>query len=95
MSGCDVAAKYNSYTERMLTATRTGQLTLRHNSIVYDLPVTDEARVKEVRYFDRETRAEGVARGKVVVVECACAQMVARLLMSKSGRFPAGLGNSS
>jgi choline dehydrogenase-like flavoprotein len=30
-----------------------------------------------------------------VVVACACAQSVALLLMSKSSRFPTGLGNSS
>ena len=95
MSGCDVAAKYNSYDVHMIPALSTGKLTLRSNSIVYDLPVSDEAKVKEVRYFDRETRAEGVARGRVVVVACACAQSVALLMMSKSSRFPTGLGNSS
>ena len=95
MSGCDVAAKYNSYDVHMIPALSTGKLTLRSNSIVYDLPVSDEATVKEVRFFDRETRAEGVARGRVVVVACACAQSVALLLMSKSSRFPTGLGNSS
>jgi choline dehydrogenase-like flavoprotein len=95
MSGCDVAAKYNSYDVQMFPALKTGKLTLQQNSIVYELPVSDEARVKEVRYFDRETRAEGVARGRVVVVACACAQSVALLMMSKSGRFATGLGNSS
>src|SRR3954462_9687905 len=95
MSGCDVVAKYNSYDVHMLPAAATGKLTLQHNSIVYDLPVSDEAKVKEVRYFDRETRADGVARGKVIVVACACAQSVGLLLMSKSSRFPTGLGNSS
>jgi choline dehydrogenase-like flavoprotein len=95
MSGCDVAAKYNSLNVHMLPALATGKLTLQHNSIVYDVAVSDEARVKEVRYFDRETRAEGVARGRSVVVACACAQSVALLLMSKSSRFATGLGNSS
>ncbi len=79
----------------MMPALKTGKLTLQQNSIVYELASSDEARVKEVRYFDRETRAEGVARGKIVVVACACAQSVALLLMSKSSRFPGGLGNSS
>ncbi len=95
MAGCDVAAKYNSLNVHMMPALKTGKLTLQQNSIVYDLPVSDEARVKEVRYFDRETRAQGVAQGRVVVVACACAQSIALLLMSKSSRFPNGLGNSS
>lgn len=95
MSGCDVAAKYNSADAHMLPALKTGKLTLQQNSIVYDLAVSDEAKVKEVRYFDRETRAQGAAKGRIVVVACACAQSVALLLMSKSSRFPTGLGNSS
>ncbi len=95
MSGCDVVAKYNSADVHMYPALKTGKLTLQPNSIVYDLAISNEARVNEVRYFDRETRAQGAVRGKVVVVACACAQSVALLLMSKSSRFPSGLGNSS
>lgn len=95
MSGCDVVAKYNSYDVHMIPAARTGKLRLQPNSIVHELAVSDEAKVKEVRYFDRETRAGGVALGRIVVVACACAQSVALLLMSKSSRFPQGLGNSS
>jgi choline dehydrogenase-like flavoprotein len=95
MSGCDVVAKYNSADVQMYPALKTGKLTLRPNSIVYDLAISDEARVNEVRFFDRETRSENVAKGKVVVVACACAQSVALLLMSKSSRFPTGLANSS
>lgn len=95
MSGCDVAAKYNSLDAHMIPALPTGKLTLQQNSIVYELAVSDEGKVNEVRYFHRETRAQGVARGRVVVVACACAQSVALLLMSKSSRFPTGLGNSS
>ena len=95
MAGCDVAAKYNSADAQMIPALKTGKLTLRPNSIVHELAVSDEAQVNEVRYFDRETKAEGAAKGRVVVVACACAQSVALLLMSKSSRFPNGLGNSS
>ncbi len=95
MSGCDVAAKYNSLDVHMTPALSTGKLTLRQNSIVYELAVSDEAKVQEVRYFDRETRAQAVAKGRVVVVACACAQSVALLLMSKSSRFSTGLANSS
>jgi choline dehydrogenase-like flavoprotein len=95
MSGCDVAAKYNSYDVQMAPALKTGKLTLRGNSIVHNLSINDEAHIKEVQFFDRETRAAGSARGRVVVVACACAQSVALLMMSKSSRFPNGLANSS
>jgi choline dehydrogenase-like flavoprotein len=97
MSGCDVVAKYNSADVQMLPAIKNGKpLTIRPNSIVYDLVVAaDSPRVREVRYFDRETRAEGAAQGRVVVVACACAHSVGLLLMSRSSRFPTGLANSS
>jgi choline dehydrogenase-like flavoprotein len=96
MSGCDVAAKYNSADVQMYPAVRAGKpLTLQPNSIVYELAVSDEGRVSEVRYIDRETGRQGAAKGRVVVVACACAQSVGLLLMSKSSRFSAGLANSS
>jgi choline dehydrogenase-like flavoprotein len=93
MAGCDVVAKYNSADVQMIPALKTGKLTLRPNSIVHEIAVSHEARVTEVRYFDRETRAEEAAKGRITVVSCACAQSVALLLMSKSSRFPTGLGN--
>lgn len=95
MSGCDVVAKYNSYDVHMVPALKTGKLTLRSDAIVYELAVSSEAKVNEVRYFDRVTRAEGVAKGRAVVVACACVQSVALMLMSKSSRFPNGIANSS
>ncbi|MDQ2947672.1 MAG: GMC family oxidoreductase [Acidobacteriota bacterium] len=96
MAGCDVVAKYNSYDVHMNPAVRAGKpLTIQPNSIVYELGVSDEAKVNAVRYFNRETGVQGEARGRVVVVACACVQSVALLLMSKSSRFPAGLANSS
>jgi choline dehydrogenase-like flavoprotein len=97
MAGCDVVAKYNSADVQMYPAIKAGKpLTIRPNSIAYELAVaTDAPKVNEVRYFDRETHAQGAARGKIVVVACACAQSVALLLMSKSPAFPTGLANSS
>ncbi len=96
MSGCDVVAKYNSADVQMYPAVKAGKpLTIQSNSIAYELAVSDEARVSEVRYIDRETGAQGSAQGRVVIVACACVQSVALLLMSKSSRFPAGLANSS
>ena len=97
MAGCDVVAKYNSADVQMYPAIRAGKaLTIRPNSIVYELATAPDApKVSEIRYFDRETKEHGTARGRVAVVACACAQSVALLLMSKSPRFPTGLANSS
>lgn len=95
MAGCDVAAKYNSYDVHLLPARRTGRLQLRPNSVVRELTVSDENRVTGVKYLDRETKVEGEARGRAVVVSCACVQSVALLLMSRSRLYPDGLANSS
>src|SRR5579864_5248169 len=67
MAGCDVVAKYNSADVHMFPALKTGKLTLRPNSVVHEIAVSDEARVSEVRYFDRETRAEQTVRGRIAV----------------------------
>jgi choline dehydrogenase-like flavoprotein len=89
MSGCDVVAKYNSADVQMYPAIRAGKpLTLRPNSVVYELGISSEARISEVRYIDRETGRQDVAKGRVVVVACACVQTVALLQMS-------GVANSS
>ena len=95
MAGCDVAAKYNSYDAHMLPAMKTGKLELFPNSIVREVTVSNENKVTGVKFLNRETKAEGEARGKVVVVSCACVQSVALLMMSKSRLYPNGLGNSS
>jgi choline dehydrogenase-like flavoprotein len=55
---------------------------------VYELGISSEARISEVRYIDRETGRQDVAKGRVVVVACACVQTVALLQMS-------GVANSS
>ncbi|MEO7145460.1 MAG: GMC family oxidoreductase [Bryobacteraceae bacterium] len=95
MAGCDVVAKYNSYDVQMVPALKTGHLDLYPDSIVREVMISDENRVTGIKYIHRSTRAEGEVRGRAVVVACACAQSAALLLMSKSSRYPAGLGNSS
>jgi choline dehydrogenase-like flavoprotein len=95
MSGCDVVAKYNSFDVQMRPALKSGHLDLYPNSVVREVMVSDENRVTGVRYVHRSSGAEGEVRGRVIVVSCACVQSIALLLMSKSSRYPTGLGNSS
>ncbi len=95
MSGCDVAAKYNSADVHMNPALATGKLDIFPNSIVREVAVSNENRVTGVRFLDRHSKAEGEIRARSVVVSCACVQSVALLLMSKSRLYPTGLGNSS
>ncbi len=95
MAGCDVVAKYNSADVHMIPALKTGHLTIVHDAVAYEIPVSDENRVTGVRYLNRTTQAEGEIYARNVVVACACVQSVALLLMSRSRLYPAGLANSS
>ena len=95
MAGCDVVAKYNSADVHLRPALKTGKLEIFHNSIVREVTVNEENRATGVSFLNRETKAEGEVRGRVVVVSCACVQSVALLLMSKSRLYPNGLANSS
>ncbi|MCC6343357.1 MAG: GMC family oxidoreductase [Bryobacterales bacterium] len=95
MAGCDVVAKYNSADVHIVPAMKSGHLDVLPDSIVREVMVSSENRVTGVRYLNRRTLAEGEARGRVVVVSCACVQSVALLQMSKSRLYPNGLANSS
>lgn len=97
MAGCDVVAKYNSADVHMKpAAAETGNLDFIPNSLVYEVSMSQETnKATGLKFINRETKATGEVRGKVVVVACACVQSVALLLMSKSSRYPAGLANSS
>jgi choline dehydrogenase-like flavoprotein len=97
MAGCDVAAKYNSADVHLYPAEReTGNLEILPDSIVYELAVADDGpQVKEVRFIHRQSGERQSARGRIVVVGCACELSIALLLMSKSERFPRGLANNS
>lgn len=95
MAGCDVAAKYNSFDAHLRPALKTGKLTLQPNSIVREVTVDSENRIRGVKYLDRATRKEGETLGKIVIVAAACVQSVGLLLMSKSRLYPNGLANSS
>ncbi len=95
MAGCDVVAKYNSADVHLAPAMKTGRLTLFPDSVVREVMVSTANRATGVRWLHRETRAEGEARGRIVVVACACVQSVALLLMSRSRLYPRGLANSS
>lgn len=95
MAGCDVVAKYNSYDVHMIPALKTGKLTLQPDSVVYEIPVTNENRVTGVKFINRSTMQQGEVQARAVVVAAACAQSSSLLLMSKSRLYPNGLANSS
>lgn len=96
MRGCPFGGYFSSNSSTLPAAERTGNLTLRPNSIVSQV-IYDEKTKKAtgVEVIDAETKEKMVFNSKVVFL-CASAIASASILMqSKSKRFPNGMGNDS
>jgi choline dehydrogenase-like flavoprotein len=94
--GCPFGGYFSSVSSTLPAAERTGNMTLRANSIVHEV-IYDAATGKAsgVKVIDRETKESMVFNAKVVFL-CASAMASSAILMqSKSERFPNGLGNDS
>ncbi|MBT8286577.1 MAG: GMC family oxidoreductase [Bacteroidia bacterium] len=96
MRGCPYGAYFSSNSSTLPTAEETGNMTLRPNSIVYEVVYDDnQKRATGVRIIDAETKEKIEYKGKIVFL-CASAIASASILMqSKTDRFPNGLGNDS
>lgn len=94
--GCPFGGYFSSNSSTLPAAERTGNLTLRPNSIVAEViydPNTKKA--SGVKVIDTTTKEEMVFNAKVVFL-CASSIASASILMqSKSDRFPNGMGNDS
>ena len=96
MRGCPFGGYFSSNSSTLPAAERTGNLTIRPNSIVHEV-IYDEASGKAtgVRVIDTETNEKLEFNAKVIFL-CASAIASASILMqSKSERFPNGMGNDS
>lgn len=94
--GCPFGAYFSSNSSTLPAAEKTGNMTLRPNSIVYEL-IYDEKkeRASGVRVLDAETNEQLEFHAKVIFL-CASTFGSAFILMnSVSGRFPNGFGNDS
>ena len=96
MRGCPFGGYFSSNSSTLPAADRTGNLTLRPNSVVtqviYD-PKTKKATGVEI--IDAETNEKMVFNSKVVFLCASAIASASILLQSKSDRFPNGLGNDS
>jgi choline dehydrogenase-like flavoprotein len=94
--GCVTHSYFNSIGSTLPAARKTGNLTLRPNSVVaailYD---PKRARARGVRVIDAQTMQEREFTAKVVFLCASTIESVRLLLNSKSTRFPDGLANSS
>jgi len=96
MRGCPFGAYFSSNSSTLPAAEATGNMTIRPNSIVYEV-VYDKnlGKATGVKVIDAETKEALEFKGKVIFL-CASAMASAGILLqSKSKRFPNGLGNDS
>jgi choline dehydrogenase-like flavoprotein len=94
--GCDIHAAFDSPTGLILPAMDTGNLTLRPNSIVYEITVDhDTGKARGVNFIDAESGKTYEARSRAVVLGASTLESARLLLNSKSSLHPNGLANSS
>ncbi|SFN92237.1 GMC oxidoreductase [Salegentibacter flavus] len=94
--GCPYGAYFSSNSSTLPAAERTGNMTLRPNSIVHEI-IYDEEQGKAVgvKVIDAQTK-ESLEFYSDIIFCCAGAIPTTSILMqSKSDRFPNGLGNDS
>lgn len=94
-SGCDTSSFFNAGDYLVQPALQTGKLEVRTNAVAARILVDKEGRASGVQYFDRQTKQEHRAHGKVVVLGASCIDSTRILLNSKSEIYPTGIGNGS
>ena len=94
--GCPYGAPFSSNSSTLPAAEKTGNMTLRPNSIVYEVIYDqDKNRATGVRVIDSETKDLIEYNAKVIFLCASTAATTSILMQSKSNRFPNGLGNDS
>src|SRR5438093_415814 len=94
--GCDIHAAFDSPTGLIYPAMDTGNLTLRTNSIAYEVLVDrNSGRARGVAFLDSATRKTYEAKAKVVILAASTLESARLLLLSRSPQHANGIGNSS
>ena len=94
--GCPFGGYFSSNSSTLPAAERTGNMTLRANSIVYEIIYDDTTKkATGVKVIDAETNEKLEFSAKVIFLCASAMASVGILLQSKSERFPNGLGNDS
>ncbi len=93
--GCPFGGYFSSNSSTLPAAERTGNMTLRPNSIVHEV-VYDENSKKAtgVKVIDAETGKKIEFNSKIIFLCASAMASVGILLQSKSKSFPNGLGNN-
>jgi choline dehydrogenase-like flavoprotein len=94
--GCPYGAYFSSNASTLPAAQKTGNMTLRPNSIVHSV-IYDEKKGKAigVKVLDAETKEEIDFFARVIFLNASTLGSTFILLNSTSSRFPNGMGNGS
>ncbi|HEX4773184.1 MAG TPA: GMC family oxidoreductase [Bryobacteraceae bacterium] len=94
--GCDIHAAFDSPTGLIRPAMDTGNLTMRPNSTVYEVSLDKKTgKADGVNFLDSDSRQSYKAKAKVVILAASTLESTRLLLLSKSEKYPNGIGNSS
>ena len=94
--GCPFGGYFSSVSSTLPAAERTGNMTLRPNSIVHEVIYDPQTqRASGVKVIDTETGENLVFNAKVIFLCASAIATASILLQSKSERFPNGMGNDS
>ncbi|RAV99232.1 GMC oxidoreductase [Pseudochryseolinea flava] len=94
--GCPFGGYFSSNASTIPWALKTGNVTLRPNSVVHSIIYDDKkGKAVGVRVIDTETKESIEYFANVIFVNAAALNTNLILLNSTSNRFPAGLGNDN
>ena len=94
--GCPYGGYFSSLSSTLWAAEKTGNMTLRPNSIVYELIYDDtKGKATGVRIQDAETGEQTEFYAKVIFLCASTFGSTHIMLNSTSSRFPNGFGNDS
>ncbi|MGB5668845.1 MAG: GMC family oxidoreductase [Maribacter sp.] len=94
--GCPFGAYFSSLSSTLPAAERTGNMTLRPDSIVHEVMYDPNTkRATGVKVIDRVTKEEFEFKAKVIFLCASAIASTSILMQSKSDRFPNGMGNDS
>ncbi|HLO43861.1 MAG TPA: GMC family oxidoreductase [Leadbetterella sp.] len=94
--GCPYGAYFSSNSSTLPWAAKTGNLTLRPDSVVHSIIYNEKTqKASGVKVIDAKTKEEHIFKAKIIFLNAACLNSNLVLLNSVSSRFPNGLGNDS
>ncbi len=94
--GCPFGGYFSSNSATLPWAEKTGNMTLRPNSVVHSILYDDASgKASGVKVIDAETKQETIYNAKIIFLNAGTLNSNLILLNSTSERFPQGLGNDN